>query len=472
MLHHDTLSPASSRRLTDYIHTLVLALLMLAGTGTSAQPLEGTSELVWVGTIDGEINLAQSAFVKRLVERATLDDARALVLELNTFGGRLDAAVAIRDMLLDSEVETIVFINKRAISAGALISLACDRIVMSPGGTIGAATPVLSGPGQEMPQPVAEKYLSYFRTEMRVTAETNGRDGDIAAAMVDADIEVPDLIESGKLLTMTTGEAVEYGMADAEATSLEGVLEGFEIDGRPSTLERSWAEGLAAFLTSQAVASLLFLGMVVLGYLEMQSPGFGAMGAGALICFLLLYFGHHLVNLAGWEEVLLLAVGAGLLIAELVLIPGFGILGVLGLLAVLASAVLLLMAGDWSDLHFSNPFSVDAFLRVLVTTAVAMGTIGVLMRYAPALQNTRLGSRLMLTRGLETESGYVSHDPAEAGLLGRRGVALTALRPTGKAVFDGKRVNVESEGGYIDADEEVEVVREIEGRHVVRRAKA
>ena len=159
---------------------------------------EGT---VVVGKIDGEIGLSESAYVKRLIEEAERAEATVLLIELNTFGGRVDAAVAIRDALLDTSIHTAVFINRRAISAGALISLACDSIAIASGGTIGAATPVTQGPGSEVAQPVAEKYVSYFREEMRSTAETNGRNADIAEAMVDADKELPDISPEGKLLT-------------------------------------------------------------------------------------------------------------------------------------------------------------------------------------------------------------------------------------------------------------------------------
>jgi membrane-bound serine protease (ClpP class) len=423
---------------------------------------------VLVGSIDGEINLAESAYIKRLVERAEAEGVDALALELNTFGGRLDAAVAIRDQLLDTEVPTVVFINKRAISAGALISLACRHIVISPGGTIGAATPVMSGPAQEMPAAVEEKYLSYFRQEMRVTAEANGRNGDIAAAMVDSELEVPGVSEQGKLLTLTTSSAVEHGIADAQADSLDAALEAVGLDLTARTLERSWAENLAAFLTSQPVASLLFFGMMVLGYLEFQTPGFGAFGAGALVCFLLLYFSHYLVNLAGFEEVALFLVGIALLLVGLLILPGFGIAGVAGLLAILASAVLLLMAGDWSDFSFENPFSIEAFFRVLVTTAVAILAIASMMRYLPRLGRTRVGARLVLDKGLTRDRGYVSHEGREADWVGRQGVALTPLRPSGKAVFGSRRMNVETEGDYVLEGGMVEVISAKEGRLVVK----
>ncbi|MCP3962021.1 MAG: nodulation protein NfeD [bacterium] len=426
---------------------------------------------VLVGRIDGEINLAASAYVKRLVDTATTSEAAVLMIELNTFGGRVDAAVLIRDALIDAPMHTAVFINKRAISAGALISLACNSIAISPGGTIGAATPITSGPGQEIPAAVEEKYLSYFRQEMRSTAETRGRDGDIAEAMVDAEKEVEGVSEKGKLLTLNTRTALELSFADAEARSVSEALEALGLDGPTDELERTWSEALVAFLTSQAIASILVLGMMVLGYMELQTPGFGAFGIGALICFLLLYFSHYLVNLAGSEELLLFSIGVILLLIELFAIPGFGLVGLAGALSIMASLVLLLMAGDWSDFSFENPFSMAAVTQVLVTTLVGILAILLLMRFLPTVGGrTRLGRRLFLARGLESSAGYESHEPVADELEGKTGEALTALRPSGKARIDGRRLNVETEGDFVDKGEGVRVLKSEPGRVVVRRS--
>lgn len=436
-------------------------------TAEPAAEAEARGKAVY-GKIDGEIGLAESAYVKRLIEEATATEAEVLVIELNTFGGRVDAAVSIRDALLDAPMTTVVFINKRAISAGALISLACEKIAISPGGTIGAATPITTGPGQEMPQPVEEKYLSYFRQEMRVTAETRGRDGDIAEAMVDADAEVPEISEKGKLLTLTTRSALEYGIADVEATSVAEALDKLGLSARVEELERSWSEGLVSFLTSQAITSMLFLAMVVLAYLEYQTPGFGIFGGGAIACFLLLYFSHYLVNLAGWEELLLFVVGVVLVMVELFAIPGFGLIGFGGLLMMLASAVLLLLAGDWSDFSFTNPFTLDAVLQVAVTLVLSIVSIALLIRYVTFSPRSPLGRRLMLAGGLSSAAGFESHEESE-NLVGQTGTALTPLRPAGKARLAGRRFNVETEGDFIAKGSEVRVLHQEPGRIVVRR---
>jgi len=423
------------------------------------------------GTIDGEINNVASAYVTRLVADVKAKKAEVLLLEMNTFGGRVDSAVAIRDALIDLDATTIVFINKRAISAGALISLACDKIAMSPGGTIGAATPVLSGPGAEMPQAVEEKYLSYFREEMRSTAETSGRDPDIAEAMVDSDKEVEGVSESGKLLTLTTQKAMELKFVDLEATSVEETLEKLGYPTESEELARSWSENLAAFLTNSSVASFLFLAMLVCAYMEYQTPGFGLFGGLAIFCFAVLYLSHYLVNLAGWEELILFVLGVVLLLVEIFVIPGFGISGILGIFCLLASGTLMLMAGDWSDFSLSNPFSLDAVQRVLFSTLLGFGVLLLLLRLLPKT-GSGPSRRLVLATTLGGDAGYLSHESSESSddLVGEEGEAITPLRPSGRARIGGRRLEVETEGEFIERGEAVKVVRQAAGRIIVRLA--
>ncbi len=449
---------------------LIGSSLLVALAVGAAEPAATPSKRVLLGEIDGEITLTEAAYVKRLLTEGKGYDVVAL--RLNTFGGRVDAAVAIRDALLDAEVPTVVYIDRRAISAGALISLACEKIAMTKGGTIGAATPITSGPGQEMPQPVEEKYLSYFRQEMRATAEARGRNGDIAEAMVDADKEVEGISAAGELLTLTTTKAIEVGFADVEAETLEQALEALGLAGATTPLERSWAEGLAGFLTSAPVASLLLLGLMVFGYLEFQTPGFGVFGITAIVCFLLLYFGHTLVNLAGWEELLLFGIGVLLLGIELFVLPGFGIAGILGILSILIAAAMVASTGDLPNFSFDNPFTGQALTRVALAAGAGLVVLVLGARFLPQEAKGTLGGRLMLDRGLTKADGYQSHDDATSALVGARGRALTALRPTGKAEIGGRRLDVETEGDFLAKDTEVQVARVAEGRLIVRRAPA
>jgi membrane-bound serine protease (ClpP class) len=448
------------------------AALLPALAQEEPTPAEAAAKVdgpVVVGKIDGEIGFAESAYVGRLIKAAETQSAAAVMIELNTFGGRVDAAVAIRDALLGAKVHTAVFINRRAISAGVLISLACKSIAIAPGGTIGAATPVMSAPGQEVAQPVEEKYLSYFREEMRSTAETNGRNGDLAEAMVDADKEVEGVSEKGKLLTLNTQSALEHKIADVEAETVEEALGKIGFGGPIVTHERSWSESLVGFLTSAPVASILFLAMMVLAYMEYQTPGFGVFGFGAICCFLILYFGHYMVNLAGWEELLLFALGVALILVEVFAFPGFGVVGALGILSVLASLVMLLMAGDWSDFTFSNPFTGEAVTQVAATALAGLLAVVLLIRWLPHSRSGVLGGKLVLDGGLASAAGYASHEAAGDDLVGRTGEVVSPLRPAGKARIDGQRLNVETEGDFIAVGETVRVLRREEGRIVVRR---
>lgn len=456
----------------------VLISTLQAGGQESPEPEissapEPPAVTVVSGTIDGEINNVVAAYVKRLVTEVETRGAGALFLELNTFGGRVDSAVVIRDALIDLEVPTLIFINKRAISAGALISFACDRIVMAPGGTIGAATPVMSGSGGEVPQAVEEKYLSYFREEMRSTAETKGRDADLAEAMVDKDKVVEGVSEEGKLLTLTTNRAVELGLAEFQAGTAEEALEQLGYPQGAEELARSWSEDLVGFLTSQAVASLLLMGMMIFAYLEYQAPGFGLFGGLAIGCFLILFFSHYMVNLAGWEELILFVVGLVLLGLEIFVIPGFGVAGILGMLSILASGVLVLMAGDWSDFSISNPFSVAAVQQVLISTLLGIAVLMLLIRFLPK-NGIAGGSGLILGTSL---AGGAALEPKEGrspedDLVGQIGDALSPLRPAGRARFGDRRLEVESEGGFIEEGSRIRVLRREGHRLIVREAPA
>ena len=285
---------------------------------------------MYVAPIEGIIDLGLAPFVQRVLDEAAAAKARAVVLEINTFGGRVDAAVQIRDALLGARVPTIAYVNRRAISAGALISLAAEHLVMASGATIGAATPVMAGQPGGGAQAVSEKTISYVRKEFRATAEARKRPALIAEAMVDPDVSIRGVIEKGKLLTLTTDEALKHKVAEQRADSLEAALEGLGI--RDAELRRAapnWAENVVRFLTHPVLSSLLvtigMLGIII----ELRTPGFGiagAIGVGSLAAF---FWGHWLVQLAGWGELMLALAGVALLLLELFVIPGFGFAGIL-----------------------------------------------------------------------------------------------------------------------------------------------
>ena len=419
--------------------------------------------IVYVAPIEGIIDLGLAPFVQRILNEASAAGAAAVVLEVNTFGGRVDAAVQIRDALLDSRVRTIAFVNKRAISAGALISLAAEKLVMSGGSTIGAATPVHAGQPGAAPQPVEEKAVSYVRKEFRATAESRKRPPLLAEAMVDADVEIKGVIGKGKLLTLTTDEALKHKLADMRADTLEEALQKLGIEG--AELRRTapnWAENVVRFLTHPIVSSLLItiamLGIII----ELRTPGFGVPGALGIASLALFLWGHWLVQLVGWEELLLVVAGIALLVLEVFVIPGFGIAGTLGILAILGGLVLSMLGAG-----AAMEFVMYATARVAFALLLALAVSVLVLRFLPRVP---FGRKLVLETGLDTRSGYVSAAASDSRWLGKSGRAASTLRPAGIADIDGQRVDVVSEGEYVASGEPITVTRVDGNRIVVRRA--
>jgi membrane-bound serine protease (ClpP class) len=440
-----------------------LGLFALLGSRTVA--LTAQTPVVYVAPIEGMIDLGLAPFVQRVLNEATQEGAAAVIIEINTFGGRVDAAVLIRDALLNARVPTVAFINKRAISAGALISLAAEKIAIANGGTIGAATPVQMGQPGAPAQPVEEKTVSYVRKEFRSTAEARKRPPLIAEAMVDADVQIPGLIEKGKLLTLTTEEALKHKVADFRAETLESVLEQLGLAGAQAKhVSPNWAEGLVRFLTHPIVSSLLMTAGMLGIFLELRTPGFGLPGALGIASLSLFFWGHWLVQLAGWEELLLVASGFVLLVLEIFVIPGFGLPGILGIIALLAGLGLSLIGGGatWG-------FVAIAMGRVMISVLLALAASLLLLRFLPRLP---FGRQLILGTGLAAGEGYASAPDSDNQWLGKNGSTFSPLRPAGIAVIDGERVDVVSDGEFIDAGMPVVVTRVDGNRIVVRRHRA
>jgi membrane-bound serine protease (ClpP class) len=433
---------------------------LVAGSGAFAARPQARPA-VHVITIDGVIDLGLAPFLTRAIREADQAGAAALVLEINTFGGRVDAAVAMRDTLLTAPVRTIAFVNQRAISAGALIALACETIVVTPGATIGAALPVLGGVGPSTP--ADEKTISYLRKEFRATAETRRRPPIFAEAMVDPDVVIAGVVEKGKLLTLTASEALTHKVVELQADSIAGALEAAGIG--QAELQQSvqtWAESLVRFLTHPIVSSLLMsIGLLGL-FVELRTPGFGFAGAFGVASLGLFFWGHWLVQLAGWEELLLVGIGVLLLLVEAFAIPGFGVAGIVGIIAVVSGLALALVGAG-----ATVAIVITALGRVAMAILLAMAGTVALLRVLPKLP---LGRRLVLSTDMKAELGYESPPPGDRRWVGRSGTAVSPLRPAGIADLDGERVDVVSDGSFIDAGTPI-VVAHVDGnRIVVRRA--
>jgi membrane-bound serine protease (ClpP class) len=414
-----------------------------------------SAPVVYVISIEGIIDLGIAPFLARTVREARDAGAAAVLLDINTFGGRVDAAVAMRDTLLNSPVRTIAFVNQRAISAGALIALACDTLVMAKGGTIGAATPVLAGNGET--RPTDEKSVSYVRKEFRATAEVRNRPPEFAEAMVDADVEIAGVIAKGKLLTLTTSEALTHKVADLTAATVDEALTAAGIAGPQIRYARqTWAETLVRFLTNPIVSSLLMtvglLGLLV----EIRTPGFALPGTIGLLSLGLFFWGHWIVQLAGWEELLLVSIGVLLLALEFFVFPGTTLAGIAGGIALVAGLGMTLVGAG-----ATVSVIVVAMGRVALSLLLAMAGAFAILRVLPRLP---LGRRLVLSTGVEGDSAPES----DRLLLGRTGTARSPLRPAGIAEIDGVRVDVVSDGGFIDAGATIQVTR-VDGNRIVVR---
>ncbi len=432
--------------------------------------LAWSDPIVYHVPISGTIDLGLPPFIERVVETAEEEGAEAIILDIDTFGGRIDAATQIKDAILDSKVPTVAFINRRAISAGALIALSCEHIYITGGGTVGAATAVdMSG------EKASEKVISYMREEMAATAEKRDRNTDIAKGMVDEElnfthlivdgdsVEVTDLEgrKEGKLITLTTDLALKYEMVDGEAEDIDEVLELLEIvDAKIIMASENWSENLVRFLTNPIVASLLttfgFLGILF----ELQSPGWGLPGTFGAVCIALSLGASYLVNLASMTDLLFIIVGVVLLALELLVIPGFGLAGVLGLMFIFGGMFALLIP----DVPVGQ--EVYSMAIIGITIGIIGGLIGLVLMFR-ILIRTEFWKKITAPGGQYHEDGYDTSLGLES-LVGKQGQAATDLRPSGWVNISDQRIFVVTEGEFVTKDAPVKILA-VEGNRVVVR---
>ena len=406
-----------------------------------SSPLHGQSkQRVHVIEISGEVDLGMASYVEHAAAAAEKENA-VILLHVNTFGGRVDAATRIRDAIFNAKVPlTIAFVDKRAISAGSLITLAAKKIAMAPGATMGATTPV-DQEGTKAP----EKYVSYMRAEMRTTAERNGRDPRVAEAMVDESLGLDSasglFLAKGRLLTLTTEDALKVKYMDADANSIDEALKTFGVQNAEiTTASENLSDKLVRFLTLPFVSSLLIMiGLAGLFY-SIKTGHFGLVTLISLISLILFFGGQYITQVAPIIAILLFIAGVILFLLELTPIPTFGLGAVLGIIGIFLG-VFLALAGDISTL------TPDRLKESTVTLATAMIglfiIVGLIFKYAP-------GWPWLKKFVNQTISPSMSHIVAEKKLLiGKEGVAITPLRPAGTALIDGKKVDVVTEGEFI-----------------------
>lgn len=427
---------------TILLTSLLITLLFTFSSTDQIIHAQTEPTAVYVLSVDGTIELGLTQYVTRGLNLAKQDDA-AVLLEVNTFGGRVDAATEIRDLILRMETPVITFVRERAISAGALISIAAPHIAMAQGSSIGAAEP----------RPLDEKNVAYLRSEFESTAERHGRDPRIAGAMVDANVVIEDLVDQGQILSLTANQALEFEYADVIANYRNQVLAHYELDHLEVVeIERNWAERFAGFLTDPTVSQLLltigFLGIVI----ELISPGWGIPGFVGIVAMGLFFGGRIFSGLAGFEVMIFFVLGLVLLFLELFVIPGFGVIGIVGLLSIFGSIFL----------SYGNFYT--ALSSIIIALLIS---IIVIVIFWKKFRKSSAWERFILTTREDKDQGYTGAGSYQQ-LVDKEGVTTSQLRPSGIVSIDGQRYDVVSEGGYIPINTEIKVVK-VEGNRVVVR---
>lgn len=428
------------------------------------------SDVVYRVPIEGTIDLGLPPFIQRTLEDAESNEATAVIFDINTFGGRVDAATQIKDAILGADILTIAFINRRAISAGALISLSCEKIYMTGGGLIGAATAVdMTG------KKGSEKVISFMREEMASTAEKRGRSKEIARGMVDEELTFTHLViggdsikvddiegrKDGKLISLTTEQALKYKIADGTAENMEALLDslGYSSFKIIETTE-NWSEAIVRFLTNPVVASLLttfgFLGILF----ELQSPGWGIPGFVGLACLILSLSASYIAQLATMSDMLFVLTGLALILLEVLVIPGFGIAG-LGGIGLMIYGLYLLLLPDIPVGEEVLGQAMDGFLIGLVGAVIGLVLLAKLMI------KTKFWEQLTAPDTQKKEDGY-SNTFGWESLQGETGIADTDLHPSGWVRVKDQRIFVVSEGEFIEEGKEIKILS-VDGNRVLVR---
>lgn len=430
---------------------LLVSLLFLPSVVSAQSSASGTVLLVQVHK---EIDTGLSFFVQRQLRRAELEKVTAVILEINSNGGLVTAAQEIKDALLRSKVTTVAYVKGRALSAAALIAISCHKIFMEPGSELGAATPVMLVGGSVAA--AEEKIVSAFKAEFRAAAEARKRPVAIAEAMVDKNHEsISGISKKGEIVTLTTEQALQHGYCDNIVASVSSVLRIMNLEQASiETVEPTSAEWIARYLTNPNISVILFtIGFWCL-VIEFFIPGFGVFGVSGLVLLSLFFGGHLFAYLAGFEAMLLFAIGMILLVLEIFVIPGFGITGVAGIISICFSIIMV----------FGGIYSALSAIASIITYSVAC--LLLIYWFGPKFS---LFDRFILKEEISSEQGFVANDNnAFNHLLNLEGVAVSPCRPSGKVKIGDERYDVVSDGDFIEKGSRVQV-RRVEGTKIVVR---
>ena len=441
------------------LFSILLFVFPLAGYGNDLP-------IIYKIDIKTEINPTSRIYLQKGMAEANALQADAIIIDLNTYGGTVVDADSMRSAILYSNIPVYVFIDNNAASAGALISVACQKIFMRKGASIGAAT-VVNETGEVVP----DKYQSYMRSTMKTTAEALGRDtlvqnGDtivrwkrdprIAEAMVDERIYIPNVIDSGKVLTLTAQEAVAVGYCDGIVESIDELITNYL--GWPAyelhVYQPSIYDNLKGFLMNPFFQALLIMIIIAGIYFELQSPGFGFSGMAALVAGVLYFAPLYLDGLAAYWEILLFIIGIILILIEIFAIPGFGVTGISGICLIIIGLLFAILDNDWFSFE---QVTIPDFSSALIT--VLSGTVFGMI--ATLFVSSRIGKPGVFNKiALEKDLGdAVSVAPQMNSLVGKSGITATVLRPSGKIMIDNEIYDAVSEFEFIDKGSRVVVTR-------------
>lgn len=456
----------------------LLCLLALVSPARAATTIHRGD--VVVVPLQGEVSEPMFLFLRRVQKAAETAGASALVLDMNTYGGRLDSAEEITNLLNRAKLPTFTYINTNAGSAGSLIALATRNIYMAPVSAIGAAAPVAST-GEDLSATMRDKTISYWSALIRGSAIKNGHNPDVGEAFMNKEHEVKIgervVHAKGSLLTLNAQEAME--VIDGKPLLAAGIVDSIAdlvnkagLKGEIVNIDPTGFERLALWIT--ALAPLLLLGGIVFAWLEFKIPGFGFAGVISATCFALFFLGHYLAGLAGWEVVGLFVFGAILVLVEILFFAHSTILVGLAGVALMLGSLLWAMTDRYPGQQF---FPTGEMLRIPVLNLLValIGAIIVMVLLARYLPRTSIYRRFVLSADIPSGPSLtgVSRDfhPAIEVSPGTAGRAITMLRPSGKAKFGDHVLDVVTEGDFIPAETSVAVVSR-DGMRVVVKASS
>ncbi|WP_431798785.1 NfeD family protein [Halobacillus andaensis] len=427
----------------------LLAVFLIVVHLSSFVSADGEGEQVYVIPVESTVERGMTAFLERTTSEAIENGADHIIFEIDTPGGRVDAAGTIGELLQDLNVPNTAYITSQAYSAGSYIALNADQIYMKPQATMGASG-VINSDGTAADKKAQSAWIS----SMVAAAEANDRDPIYARAMADSSIDLPDYgAPEGEFLTLGPNQAEEVGYAEGIIQDRVELLNELELsEAQVVETSPTPAENFARFLTDPVVIPILLsvasIGLVV----ELYSPGFGIPGTMGILSLVLFFYGHIVAGLAGYEAIILLILGIGLIVAEFFV--SSGILGIAGVAAIVTS--LMLSSADMGQMAMSIGV---ALLVTIAVSIILFKTIGLEKGFF---------KRVILSDATSAERGYVS-SVTRLELIGLEGKSITPLRPSGTALFDNERLDVVTEGSFIGADQTVVIVK-TEGSRIVVRA--